>query len=111
MPRPRVARCSRQTGSRAVPCRCPTAPARNERSTYVLKTMSSLFDIARGCLDAATPEDKVDANFAAGEAFGRGELGIPLDGPRPETIRMHGRPARPGMGGTGGRRGEGWGRG
>ncbi|GAB2609564.1 ferritin-like domain-containing protein [Novilysobacter erysipheiresistens] len=57
--------------------------------------MSSLFAIARGCLDAATPDAKVAATFAAGEAFARGGLTIPLDAPAPEPIRMPGRPARP----------------
>ncbi|MGH8085185.1 MAG: ferritin-like domain-containing protein [Lysobacter sp.] len=56
---------------------------------------ASLFDIARTCLDAATPEAKVAATFAAGEAFARGELAIPADAPPPEPIRMPGRPARP----------------
>ena len=56
---------------------------------------ASLFDIARGCLDAATPDAKVDATFAAGAAFGRGELVIPADAPPPEPIRMPGRPERP----------------
>lgn len=56
---------------------------------------ASLFDIARGCLDAATPDTKVAATFAAGEAFARGELAIPSDAPAPEPIRMPGRPARP----------------
>ena len=57
--------------------------------------MSSLFDIARGCLDADTPEIKVEASFAAGEAFVRGELTTPFGAPPPEPIRMPGRPARP----------------
>lgn len=55
----------------------------------------SLFAAARACLDAATPEAKLDATFAAAEAFARGELDLPGDAPPPEPIRMPGRPARP----------------
>jgi len=55
----------------------------------------SLFAAARRCLDAATPDAKLAATFAAGEAFGRGELAIPDDAPAPEPIAMPGRPARP----------------
>ena len=57
--------------------------------------MPSLFDAARACLDAATPEDKLARTFAAVEAFGRGELAVPDNAPAPEPIRMPGRPARP----------------
>jgi uncharacterized ferritin-like protein (DUF455 family) len=57
--------------------------------------MASLFDAARACLDAASPEDKVAASFAAAAAFARGELAIPAAAPPPESIRMPGRPARP----------------
>ena len=57
--------------------------------------MQSLFDAARACLDAATPEDKLARTFAAVEAFNRGELLIPEDASPPEPIRMPGRPARP----------------
>lgn len=56
---------------------------------------ASLFDAARACLDAATPEAKVDATFAAAQAFARGELHIPHDAQPPEAIRMPGRPERP----------------
>ncbi|MBW3549522.1 MAG: ferritin-like domain-containing protein [Proteobacteria bacterium] len=55
----------------------------------------SLFDAARTCLDAATPEAKVSATFAAAEAFARGELSIPDDAPPPKPIGMPGRPQRP----------------
>ena len=55
----------------------------------------ALFDIARECLDAATPEAKVEATFAAAAAFVRGELQVPADAPAPEPIRMPGRPAQP----------------
>jgi uncharacterized ferritin-like protein (DUF455 family) len=57
--------------------------------------MPSLFEAARACIDAATPEDKVSLTFAAAEAFGRGELAIAADAPVPEPIRMPGRPVRP----------------
>jgi uncharacterized ferritin-like protein (DUF455 family) len=55
----------------------------------------NLFNAARACLDAASPEEKVAATFAAAEAFERGELTIPEDAPAPEPIRMPGRPERP----------------
>ena len=57
----------------------------------------SLFAAARGCLDAATPDAKLAATFAAAEAFARGALSIPDDAPPPEPIRMPGRPARPAL--------------
>ena len=56
---------------------------------------ASLFDAARACLDAATPEAKIAATVAAADAFSRGELTIPDDAPAPEAIRMPGRPERP----------------
>jgi uncharacterized ferritin-like protein (DUF455 family) len=55
----------------------------------------SLFDAARACLDAATPEAKLDATFAAADAFARGALGMPVDAPAPLPIAMPGRPPRP----------------
>jgi uncharacterized ferritin-like protein (DUF455 family) len=55
----------------------------------------SLFDAARACLDAATPEAKLDATFAAADAFERGALGMPVDAPAPFPIAMPGRPPRP----------------
>lgn len=55
----------------------------------------NLFDAARACLDAASPEEKVAATFAAAEAFERGEWATPVDAPVPEPIRMPGRPERP----------------
>jgi uncharacterized ferritin-like protein (DUF455 family) len=57
--------------------------------------MTSLFDAARGCLDAGAPEDKLARTFAAVAAFHRGELAIPEHAPAPEPIRMPGRPPRP----------------
>src|SRR5690606_36128826 len=69
--------------------------------------VGSLFDAARDCLAAASPEDKVAATHAAAAAFRRGELVIAPDGDagtrdgngaavsKPEPIRMPGRPPRP----------------
>jgi uncharacterized ferritin-like protein (DUF455 family) len=55
----------------------------------------SLFDAARTCLEAETPEAKLEATFAAAAAFARGELGVPADAPAPQPIAMPGRPTRP----------------
>src|SRR5690606_21176589 len=67
----------------------------------------SLFDAARDCLAAASPEDKVAATHAAAAAFRRGELVIDADSGSgtgggtdakasgPDPIRMPGRPLRP----------------
>jgi uncharacterized ferritin-like protein (DUF455 family) len=55
----------------------------------------SLFDAARACLDAATPEAKLGATFAAADAFARGELESPADAPPPQPVAMPGRPPRP----------------
>ena len=55
----------------------------------------SLFDAARDCLDATTPEDKVARTFAAAEAFARSELSVSGNAPLPEPIRMPGRPPAP----------------
>src|SRR5690606_19253487 len=57
--------------------------------------MPSLFNAARACLDAATPDDKPALTLAMAAAFVRGELAIPDDAPPPEPIRMPGRPERP----------------
>ena len=68
---------------------------------------ASLFNAARDCLAAASPEGKVAATHAAAAAFRRGELVIGADGEAcaggssgaaasgPEPIRMPGRPPRP----------------
>ena len=56
---------------------------------------ASLFDAARACLAAASPEDKVAATHAAAQAFAGGRLAIDPGAPPPEPIRMPGRPARP----------------
>ena len=57
--------------------------------------MTSLFDAARDCLAAGSPEAKLAATFAAAQAFARGELRVPGDAPPPGAIRMPGRPERP----------------
>ena len=57
--------------------------------------MTSLFAAARACLDAASPEAKLERTFAAAQAFACGELAIPDDAPAPEAIRMPGRPTKP----------------
>jgi uncharacterized ferritin-like protein (DUF455 family) len=55
----------------------------------------SLFDAARDCLDADTPDTKVAMTAAAAAAFARGDLAIPADAPPPRPIGMPGRPGRP----------------
>ena len=55
----------------------------------------SLFEAARGCLDAAAPDDKLARTFAAAAAFARGALPLADAAPAPEPIRMPGRPASP----------------
>ncbi|MFT3896731.1 MAG: ferritin-like domain-containing protein [Thermomonas sp.] len=57
--------------------------------------MASLFDAAHACLDAASPEAKLERTFETAAAFARGALGVPDDAPPPEPIRMPGRPATP----------------
>jgi len=57
--------------------------------------MTSLFDAARACLDAASPDKKVACTFATAAEFARGELALDGDAPPPEAIRMPGRPERP----------------
>lgn len=56
---------------------------------------ATLFDAARACLDATTPETKVEETFAAVAAFQRGELPTPADAAAPQPICMPGRPPRP----------------
>ncbi len=56
---------------------------------------ASLFEAARGCLDACSPEDKVARTFAAAAAFADGALDLPATAPAPEPIRMPGRPPTP----------------
>ena len=58
---------------------------------------ATLFDAARACLEASTPDSKPAATFAAAAAFARGELGTPEAAPAPEPIAMPGRPGRPGL--------------
>jgi len=55
----------------------------------------TLFDAARDCLQAASPDEKLAATFATVDAFARGELATPDDARSPEPIGMPGRPARP----------------
>jgi uncharacterized ferritin-like protein (DUF455 family) len=55
----------------------------------------ALFDAARDCLDAETPEDKLARTRAASEAFAAGALATPGDAPPPVPIAMPGRPPRP----------------
>ena len=57
--------------------------------------MACLFDAARGCLDAASPDDKLARTFAAAADFSGGALELPEASPAPEPIRMPGRPQRP----------------
>ncbi len=59
--------------------------------------MRSLFDAARACLDATSPDEKVELTAAAVADFARGELGIPSETSAPDAIAMPGRPARPGL--------------
>lgn len=56
-----------------------------------------LFDAARACLDAATPDDKLAATAAAATAFADGRLAIDSDAPSPRPIAMPGRPVRPAL--------------
>ena len=57
--------------------------------------MGSLFEAARACLAAATPDAKVAMTAANAAAFARGELVLPADAPPPSPIGMPGRPERP----------------
>jgi len=59
--------------------------------------MCSLFDAARACLDAASPEDKVALTFEAAGAWSAGRLAIPPDATAPDPIRMPGRPSAPNL--------------
>jgi uncharacterized ferritin-like protein (DUF455 family) len=58
---------------------------------------ATLFQAAQACLDAATPDSKPAATFAAATAFARGALPIPGDAPAPDPIAMPGRPPRPAL--------------
>jgi uncharacterized ferritin-like protein (DUF455 family) len=57
--------------------------------------MRSLFDAARACLDATSPDDKVERTAVAVAAFAHGDLCTPGDAPEAEAIAMPGRPVRP----------------
>ncbi len=62
-----------------------------------MKTTGSLFAVAKACLGAARPADKVAQSTAASEAFRRGELSVIDDAPQPESIAVPGRPERPNL--------------
>lgn len=72
-----------------------TTPPQPSPSGKGRESKPSLFDAARACLDAASPEAKLERTFEAAQAFARGELAIHVDAPAPEPIRMPGRPAKP----------------
>jgi uncharacterized ferritin-like protein (DUF455 family) len=55
----------------------------------------SLFDAARACLDAASPDGKVALTQEYAAAFARGELHADTEAPPPQPVRMPGRPQRP----------------
>ena len=57
--------------------------------------MTSIFDAARACLDADTPQLKVELTQAFAADFKCGALSVPDDAPPPQPISMPGRPARP----------------
>jgi uncharacterized ferritin-like protein (DUF455 family) len=57
--------------------------------------MPSLFAIAKQCLDAAQPAEKLRLTHAAAAAFRVGELAIPDDAPPPLPITAPGRPELP----------------
>jgi uncharacterized ferritin-like protein (DUF455 family) len=57
--------------------------------------MSSLFDAARACLDAATPEEKLARTAEAAQAFDHGVFVVLEDDRDPDAIGMPGRPERP----------------
>ncbi len=57
--------------------------------------MASLFDAARACLDADTPEAKVALTAQAAADFADGMFATLEDEREPDPIRMPGRPQRP----------------
>ncbi|CAN7430491.1 ferritin-like domain-containing protein [Pseudoxanthomonas sp. LjRoot143] len=57
--------------------------------------MTTLFEAARICLDAADVDAKVALTQQYADAFARGELDVPPDAPSPEPIRAPGRPSKP----------------
>jgi len=59
--------------------------------------VNSLFLEAHNCLRAAACDAKVEATFAAADAFARGELAIDASALPPEPVRMPGRPPRPAL--------------
>jgi uncharacterized ferritin-like protein (DUF455 family) len=59
--------------------------------------MRSLYDVARDCLAATSPDDKVARTAEAALAFAQGRLVAGHEASDPEAIRMPGRPARPAL--------------
>jgi uncharacterized ferritin-like protein (DUF455 family) len=57
--------------------------------------MTTLFEAARICLDAADVDAKVALTQQYADAFARGELAIPAGAAPPDPIRAPGRPPRP----------------
>ncbi|MBD9478269.1 ferritin-like domain-containing protein [Pseudoxanthomonas sp. PXM02] len=57
--------------------------------------MTTLFEAARICLDAAEVDTKVALTQQYAAAFVQGGLAIPTDATAPEPIRMPGRPQKP----------------
>lgn len=57
--------------------------------------MQTLLSAAKACLDAGTCEAKVALTLASAEAFANGTLSADVDAPKPDPIRMPGRPPRP----------------
>ena len=57
--------------------------------------MASLFDAARACLDADTPEAKLALTAQAAADFAQGMFATLEDEREPDPIRMPGRPPRP----------------
>jgi uncharacterized ferritin-like protein (DUF455 family) len=59
--------------------------------------VTSIFNAAKGCLDASTCEDKVARTLAVAEAFRLGDLAMDTTAPPPDPIRMPGRPSKPAL--------------
>lgn len=57
--------------------------------------MRTLYDAARECLAAASPDAKLARTFEAVAAFAAGSLALPADAPGPDPIGMPGRPPAP----------------
>src|SRR5688572_4773522 len=59
------------------------------------EAVTSLFEVARACLDAATPEEKLARTAEAAQAFDDGVFALLDEEREPAPIRMPGRPERP----------------